>query len=321
MYKKIFITGGAGYVGSTLVPELVKEYMVSVYDLYLYNFTFNDHPNLTQIVGDIRDRGKLIECSDGADIIIHLASTGAPTMEIGASESINYKATKNVIDACKINGVKRLIIASSTSQYGIKPLTMSVTEDVHAEPVDHYGKYKIMSEELILNSDLGDTEFVFVRPSTLCGYSSRLRLDLAVNTLTINALITGKIKIFGGEQMRPTLNIKDMIRFYKLVISAHKEDIHRQAFNVLYENKTIFELAEMVKKVVGNAVDFDVLPSDDKRSYHVNADKAKNVLGFECTYDLEEAVGTLVDAYHDGLIVDGLNNPIYYNAKIMKRLE
>jgi nucleoside-diphosphate-sugar epimerase len=312
----ILITGGAGYVGSLLTPALLdKGHRVTLYDLYIYKFQFGWHDNLYQMYGDIRDKHKLIDCTRDTDVLIHLASTGCPNKEIGyeLSKSINYDAMNNIIDVCRINNIKRLIVASSTSQYGIKPLDINVTEDVNAEPVDYYGEFKIKSEELVRESDLGNTEYVFVRPSTLCGYAPRLRLDLAVNTLTINALVNRRIKIFGGEQMRPTLNIKDMIRFYELMIEAPSEKIHSQAFNVLYENKTINELAELVKHVVGEDVEFDYYPSDDKRSYHVNADKMKNILGFECEYDLLDGIATIANAYENGLIDNGLNNTVYYN--------
>lgn len=318
----IFVTGGAGYVGGLLVPELLKEHKVTVYDLYIYKYRFADHPNLTQVVGDIRDRTKVIDNSKDADVIIHLASTGAPgKIDVTLAEDINYNATHNIVDACRVNHVKRLVVASSTSQYGVKPLDISVTEEELAEPCDDYGENKIKSENLISRSDMGDTTYVFVRPSTLCGYAPRLRLDLAVNALTISALVNGKIQVFGGEQMRPTLNIRDMVRFYKLILTAPVDKISGQAFNVLYKNQTINELADMVKSVVGGSVSIDVIPSDDRRSYHVNADKMKNVLGFECQYTLRDGVLSLIEAYNKGLIPNALTDSIYRNADRFQEID
>lgn len=311
----IFITGGAGYVGKLLVPQLLKEHNVTIYDLYIYGKLLDEHPNLTQIVGDIRDRKKLIDSSKDFDIFIHLASTGAPDqLPAQITESIGFLATYNVVDACKINKVRRLIVASSTSTYGIKPLDISVTEDATPEPVDDYGIAKMKSDALILNAGL-DSEIVIVRPSTLCGYSPRMRLDLAVNALSISALVNKKITVFGGQQMRPTLNVLDMVRFYETVINAPKDKVDRQAFNVTFGNKTIIELAYMVQEVMGN-VDIEFQASDDdKRSYHVNADKMKKVLDFECKYTLKDGVRSIIEAYDSGLIPNAMKDNTYYNAR------
>lgn len=324
-FKNIFVTGGAGYVGSALVPVLLeKGYNVVVYDLYIYGDALQPHPNLKKIKGDIRDRGKLIESVKGADAIIHLACiSNDPSFDLDPElgKSVNYDGFKNVIDAVKQGGAKRLIVASSTSQYGVKPANVDVTEDTEAEPITDYAKYKIECERLLQNTGMGDIEYVFVRPATICGYAPRLRLDLSVNILTINALINKKIKIFGGSQMRPVINIKDIVRFYELLLEAPRKKIDKQAFNIAYTNITIKDLAELVKKVIGdNSIEFETVPTNDNRSYHVNADKMKKVLGFKCKYDIEDAIRSLIEAYNKGLVIDGLNNPVYYNIKRMKEI-
>ena len=324
-FKKVFITGGAGYVGSALVPYLLnKGYYVTVYDIFIYGDVLKPHPNLKEIKGDIRDREMLIESAKGHSAFIHLACiSNDPSFELDPelSKTINYTAFKNVVAAVKLGGIKRLIVASSTSQYGVKPRDMQVTEDTKAEPITDYAKYKIKCEEFLQNTGMGDIEYVFVRPATLCGYAPRLRLDLSVNILTINAIINRKIKIFGGAQMRPALNIKDMVRFYELLLESPKEKIHKQAFNVSKQNITIMDIAEMVKEVIGDkSIEFGIMPSDDPRSYHINTDKMKRALGFKCKYGLQEAIQSLINAYNDGLIIDGLNNPLYYNIKKMREI-
>lgn len=324
-FNKIFITGGAGYVGSALVPSLLeKGYSVVVYDLFIYGNVLPKHPNLTQIKGDIRNKEKIIEMAKDADALIHLACiSNDPSFDLNPElgKSINFEAFKNVIDACTVNKVKRLIVASSTSQYGIKPIDVDVTEETKHEPTTDYARYKYECEKLLLNSDVGELEYVFVRPSTLCGYAPRLRLDLSVNILTINALINKKIKIFGGEQMRPALNIKDMVNFYELMLTAPKNVIDKQAFNVSCENKMIKEIAEMVKDVIGDKeITFEVTTSNDNRSYHVNTDKMKRVLGFECKFSLQDAIKSIIEAYNQNLIIDGLNNTLYHNIKRMKEI-
>ncbi len=324
--KNVFITGGAGYVGSSLVPKLLeKGHNVTVYDLYIYGKVFKPHPNLTEVEGDIRDKERLAEASKGSDAFIHLACiSNDPSFDLNPhlGKSINYDAFSNVISSVKKNSVKRLIVASSTSQYGVKPIDIDVTEEVEAEPITDYSKYKIECEKLLLNAEIGGAEFVFVRPATICGYSPRMRFDLSVNLLTIQALINKKIKIFGGSQMRPAVNIRDIVRFYELLLEVDGRKIGRQAFNVAYENITIKRLAELVKEVVGeDSVDFETVPTNDPRSYHVNTDKMGKVLGFQCKYDLKEAIESIIFAFKEGLIDDGLNNPLYHNIKRMKDLK
>jgi len=326
IFKNVFITGGAGYVGSLLVPELLNEgYHVTVFDLYIYGDVIEPHRNLTQIKGDIRNKETLQEVAKGANAFIHLACiSNDPSFDLDPElgKSINFDAFQNVINACTKNNIKRLIVASSTSQYGIKPQNVSVTEETEAEPITDYARFKIECEKMLNNTNVGNLEYVFVRPATLCGYAPRLRLDLSVNILTINALINKKIKIFGGEQMRPALNIKDMVRFYKLMLEIGGAKINRQAFNVSTENITITKIAEMVKDTIAdNSITFEVTESNDPRSYHVNCDKMKNVLGFTCQYSLQEAVKSLQEAFEKGLIINGLENSYYYNVKRMKEIK
>lgn len=325
MDKTVLITGGAGYVGSALVPSLLKDgYKVIVYDLYLFGDVFKEikNKNLIEIKGDIRDKEKLVNAGKDADYFIHLACiSNDPSFDLDPrlGKSVNYDAFQNVIDACTFNGIKRLIVASSTSQYGIKPIGVEVTEETEAEPITDYAKYKLKCEKELLAKDPPGLEYVFVRPATLCGYAPRLRLDLSVNILTAHALTNRKIKVFGGSQMRPALNIEDIVRFYKLMLEAPTEKIHKQAFNVSYKNYTMMEIANEIKKAIGdNLIDIEVMPTDDLRSYHINTDKMKKVLGFECKYSIADAVNSLVVAYNKGLIKDALNNPIYHNIKLMQ---
>ena len=310
-------------MGSALVPRLLElGHEVVVYDLYIYGDVLQKHKNLKEVKGDIRDKDLLIKSSKGCDAFIHLACiSNDPSFDLNPElgKSINFDAFKNVIEAVKKNKTKRLIIASSTSQYGIKPENEDVTEETKAEPITDYAKYKIECEKLLLKSDVGNTEYVFARPATLCGYAPRLRLDLSVNILTMNALVNKKIKVFGGSQMRPTLNMKDMVRFYETLLEAPKEKIHKQAFNIAYNNMSIMEIAKLVKKVLkDDSIEIITTPTDDLRSYHVNTDKVKKVLNFECKFGIDDGIKSIADAFHKGLIKDGMNNPMYYNIKRMK---
>ena len=321
-FKNIFITGGAGYVGSALVPRLLdKGYNVTVYDLFIYGDTLKEHPRLKKIKGDIRNREEMIEDVNGHDAFIHLACvSNDPSFDLdpALSRSINYEAFTNILDAVKLNNMRRFILASSTSQYGIKDTNIQVTEDIEPKPITDYAKYKLECEKLTKEADL-EAEYVFVRPATLCGYAPRLRLDLSINILTINALQNKIIKIFGGDQLRPALNIKDMARVYELMLEVHGEKINGEAFNVGYQNMSIREMAELIKSTIGYPeIKFEVVPTNDYRSYHINSNKIKRVLGFENKFTIEDAIKSLVEAYNQGLIKDGINNPVYHNLKQMK---
>ena len=223
------------------------------------------------------------------------------------STTINLDAFEPMVVAAKKAGVKRFVYASSSSVYGVsdKP---NVTEDHPLVPLTLYNKYKGMCEPLLLKHT--DDRFVGVifRPATVCGYAPRLRLDLSVNILTNHAVTNNKITVFGGSQLRPNLHVQDYADLCKLLLDAPTEKIANQIFNCGYQNMTIMEIAHMVKKVVEQEfpekapIDIVTTPTDDNRSYHINSDKIKKVLGFAPKHTIEEAVRDLCRAFRDGKI-------------------
>jgi len=326
-FKNILITGGAGYVGSALVPSLLdKGYHVTVYDLYLYGDVFKNiknKKNLVEIKADIRDKQKLIDAAKNIDAIIHLACiSNDPSYELDSDlgKSINYDAFQNVIEAAQINNVKRFIYASTSSVYGIKK-EKNVRETAVCEPLTDYSKYKLECENILLNLEDTEMDRVVLRPATVCGYAQRLRLDLVVNILTIHALINKKIKVFGGEQLRPNINIKDRVRVYETLLTADSDKIDGEIFNAGYQNLPVKEIAELIKETIGDpSISLEYIPTDDIRSYHINSDKIKDTLGFEPKYTIEDGIKSIIDAYNQGLIEDGLNNPLYHNIKLMQSI-
>lgn len=323
--KKIFVTGGAGYVGSVLTQKLLdKGYLVSVIDLFIYGEeVLPNHPNLTKIKGDIRDIELLKHSLLGQDIVIHLACiSNDPSFELNPDlgKSINFDAFEPLVQISKNSGVQRFIYASSSSVYGIKE-TPNVTEEMELDPLTDYSKFKAMCETVLEKYQDSNFTTVTIRPATVCGYSPRLRLDLAVNILTNLAINKGEISVFGGDQKRPNIHIEDMANLYCLLLELPKEKVAGKIFNAGYENHTINEIANMVRNVVGKQVNIITTPTDDNRSYHISSEKIKREIGFEPQYSIEDAVRDLKKAFEEGKIENSLNSDKYFNVKLMQNIE
>lgn len=322
--KTVLVTGGAGYVGAVLVPQLLDAgYAVKVIDLYLYGDNVLDaargNPALTEIRGDIRDRALLDEIMPGCDAVIHLACiSNDPSYELNPAlgKSINYDAFLGLVDSAKAAGVKRFIYASSSSVYGIKD-TENVTEDLPLEPLTEYSKYKALCESYLEQARVPGFTTLVIRPATVCGYSPRLRLDLTVNILTNHAVNKGLIKVFGGEQKRPNIHIQDMVNIYLLALAAPDEAIDGKIFNAGYQNHRVRELAEVVRGVVGE-VPIEVTPSNDQRSYHISSERIRKELGFAPRHTIEDAVRDLVAAFAAGKIPNPMHDERYYNIRLMQ---
>ncbi len=322
--RRIFITGGAGYVGSVLVPKLLDQgYNVTVLDLMIYGAdVLPTHERLHAVKGDIRDQELLKKLLPGQDAVIHLACiSNDPSFELNPElgKSINLDAFGPLVRISKESGVKRFIYASSSSVYGIKE-EPNVTEDMVLEPLTDYSKFKMQCEELLAPFQSDDFTTVTIRPATVCGYGKRLRLDLSVNILTNLAVNKGEITVFGGSQKRPNIHIADMTDLYVKLLELPKEQIAGKIWNAGFDNFTISEIAGMVQHVIGPHVKIVTTPTNDLRSYHVSSAKIKRDIGFVATHTLEDAVPDLKVQFDAGTIPDSLTDDRYFNVKRMQRI-
>lgn len=322
--SRVLVTGGAGYVGVELVYALVENgYDVVVYDLFWFseeNIFGPIKDKVTIIRDDIRNTQNLIKTCESCDSVIHLACiSNDPSyyLDPSFSKEINYDCFEDFVVGAKNKGVKKFIFASSSSVYGVKE-----EEDVHEglslDPLTDYSKYKALCEKILLK--YSDENFCtsILRPATVCGVSRRQRLDVVVNILTNHAITNGKIKVFGGEQKRPNIHIKDMIRAYLLILKLPSHKVNQKVYNVSGENYTVNKIAELVSEVSG-VKSIEVISSDDNRSYHISAKKIEDELGFLPEYPIKQAVEELAAALNEGQFIDPLNNLKYFNVKFLKK--
>ena len=327
MSKKIFITGGAGYVGSRLVPFLLqKGYFVTVFDIMHYTADFlpKNENKLNIIKGDIRDTNKVKEACKDHDYFLHLAcisNDASFVLDEKLSQSVNFDCFEPMVIAAKENNIKRFIYASSSSVYGISN-RKDVKEDHPLLPLTAYNKFKGMCEPLLLGHSDDNFETVIFRPATVCGYGPRMRFDLSVNILTCNAICNNKIRVFGGDQLRPNLHIMDYCKAVLMLLIAKKEKVHKEVFNIGYENLSINDIAKKIKFILESEFNFrnieiNIEKSNDNRSYHINSDKIYRILNFKPNLKIEDAVKEIIEKFNQNKFNDPMNNEIYYNVKTL----
>ena len=307
---KILVTGACGYKGHVLVPKLLNRgYQVIGLDVMWFGNFHLPHPNLQLINGDVRDIDAIN--LQGIDAIIHLSSIANDPC--GDSDpkltwEVSALATMQLADKAKRKGVKRFIYASSGSVYGVKD-ELNVTEELELKPISEYNKTKMVGERVLLSySD--DMVVQIVRPATVCGVSPRMRLDVSVNLLTMQALSKGKITVFGGAQTRPNIHIDDITDVYLHLID-HPEVTG--IYNAGFENISILDIAKIVTKHV--PVEIAVTESNDPRSYRVNSDKLL-ATGYKPKKTVEDAVLEIISKYRAGDLKD---DDRFYNLKWMEQ--
>ena len=323
--KKIFITGGAGYVGAMLAPFLIsKGFELTIYDLMIYGENvIADNSKIKKITGDIRDIENVKKSMKGHDAVIHLACiSNDPSFELNPNlgKSINLDAFEPIVKTARELNIKRFIYASSSSVYGIKN-EKNVHEDMDLEPLTDYSKFKAECESILSRYNTEDFTTVTIRPATVCGYSTRQRLDVVVNILTNLAYHKREITVLGGDQLRPNIHILDMARAYDILLNSEKKLVTGKIFNVGYENQSVNHLANLVKKVVGEDVKIKYLESNDNRSYHISSKKIEQELGFKTVKTTGEAIQDLKDAFDDKKLINTLSDEMFFNIKRMNNIE
>ena len=309
---KILLTGGCGYVGTPLTLSLLdRGHTVTVVDLQWFGNFLPAHPNLTVIREDIRNADRIPMA--GMDVVMHLANiANDPCSDLNSKLNweVNALATMLLVERAIANKVPQFIFASSGSVYGVKD-EPEVTEDLPLVPISDYNKTKMVSERVLLS--YGDRICVnIVRPATVCGYSPRMRLDLSVSLLTMQALVKQKITVFGGDQTRPNIHLKDMIRVYHHFLEHGRK--FPGVFNAGFENISILDIADRVKRHLPAEV--VVTPSNDPRSYRLSSKKLLST-GFTPRHNVEDGICDVIEAYRGGQLRD---EERYYNIKTMKKL-
>lgn len=322
----VLVTGGGGYVGSALVPALLKKgYAVNVLDLFIFRpaaaFAWHKDAHVSCFQGDIRDEEAVRRAVLGCDAVIHLAAiSNDPSFELNPAwgKSVNYDAFYPLVRAARAAGVKRFVFASSSSVYGIKAETR-VTEDLSCEPLTDYSRYKALCETILLNECSSAFAGLVARPATVCGAAPRLRLDLVINLLTAQAYFDKEIRVFGGEQKRPNLHINDMVRFYIQALDVPEAKMNQKVFNVGGENLTVGETAERIQHVLGREdISITKVPTADKRSYAIDSGRLKAAWGWESLFSVEQAILDLKNTFDHGLAPGAPEDPLYSNVKMLK---
>ena len=308
---KILVTGGCGYKGTILVPKLLKrDHDVTVVDTMWFGNFLKPHRKLHVLNIDVRNAEEIP--LDGVDIIIHLASVAndpCGDLDPKLTWEVSALATMQLADAAVRNGVGQFIYASSGSVYGIKE-EEQVTEDLTLKPISEYNKTKMVAERVLLSYQ--DKMIVqIIRPATVCGYSPRMRLDVSVNMLTMQALTKGVITVFGGAQVRPNIHIQDITDLYLFLID--KGEAVQGIYNAGFENLSILEIAEKIVSRI--PAEIRVTESQDHRSYRVNSDKLL-ATGFKPRKNVDDAIEELIVEYRNGNLND---EDKFYNLRWMRR--
>lgn len=293
---KLIVTGACGYKGNVLVPKLLNAgHHVTALDIMWFGNDLQDHRNLEVRQFDVREPEDLD--LHGYDAIIHLSSVAndpCGDLDPKLTWEVSCLATMRLADKAVRQGVKRFIYASSGSVYGLKD-EEHVTEDLELVPLSEYNKTKMVAERVLMSYS-EQMKVQIVRPATVCGLSPRMRLDVAVNMLAMQALTKSAITVLGGEQTRPNIHIDDITDLYIFLLD--RPDV-LGIYNAGFENLSIKTIAEKISEHIPATI--NIQPSDDPRSYRINSDKIL-AAGFKPKKSVSNAISEVAEAYRSGAL-------------------
>ena len=305
---KVLIVGGAGYVGGGIVDLLSKENEVTVYDSLIYENSYRK--NVDFIFGDIRDYKKINNIFDQYDAVIWLAALvgdGACAINPALTHEINSETVKNLAKNFK----GKIVFLSTCSVYGAQEGILDESSEVN--PLSEYASSKLIAEKY-----LADSDSIIFRLGTLFGIGdkfSRIRLDLVVNILTTKAYIDKKMSVFGGEQWRPLLHVKDVANAIAHTLDTQTNGV----FNLHYKNFKIIEIANEIKNKISDVeIETTPLPFQDARNYQVSSNKLIDATGFQATVDLTQGINEMYELISSNRIKD-INDPRYSNQNFLQK--
>lgn len=323
--KSVLVIGGAGYIGSALVPKLLNDgYKVRILDVLVYGddaiAPYLDHPRLELIQADFRHVDSVVTAVKGMSAVIHLgAIVGDPACAIDENMTIeiNLMATRMIAEVCKGFGVKRFIFASTCSVYGASDDVLDETSSLN--PVSLYARSKIACENVL--HKLADDSFipVILRFSTIFGLSGRMRFDLVVNLLSAKAMLDKQITVINGDQWRPFLHVDDAAQSVFAAMKAPINVVKNQVYNVGSDslNYTIKQAGELINQQVPEAELLDLVSDQDRRNYRVSFDKIQSQLNYKTKWTLQQGILQVIDAVKAGQVVS-YKDPKYSNASYLK---
>ncbi|HHY89800.1 MAG TPA: SDR family oxidoreductase [Chloroflexi bacterium] len=317
------VTGGAGYVGSALLPRLLESgWRVRVLDCLLWGrepiARWLSDPRVELVEGDFRDEATVVRCLRGADAVVHLGGVvGDPACDLDERRTleINVTATRLLAEAARRTGVSRFVFASTGAVYGACDRRMD--EDAPLNPVSLYARSKIAGERILLEIAGEDFSPTILRFGTIFGLSGRARFDLVVNLLTAKALVDGRITVYGGNQWRSFVHVDDAARAVLAALQAPRELAHGQIYNTGSDTETytILHIGELIARMVPQAR-LEVTPAQDASDYRIDCAKIAGQLGYHAVWTVARGVEQVRAALESGQVRD-YTDERYSNVKYM----